>query len=215
MAMSPAEAVRITERASRSDRRVMVCQTQRFLEPMQTMADWASGLKINHVVVRLVLNRTDNVGITGRLRTWTDDLVWHHGSHAVDTALWLLGEPAVDVSAVGVGMSTARTPMDVGILLRTGSGGLATIALSYTAHRPSTDLLVICDGETFRYERGLLTASDGRSCAYDEGRLFEDAVDRQDALFVESGDVTPTPAELARTYDALGRVAAALGAATR
>ena len=43
------------------------------------------------VVSRYMFQRRENVNWTGRRRSWTDNLLWHHGCHAVDAALWLLG----------------------------------------------------------------------------------------------------------------------------
>ena len=148
LACSLADAERVAAAAERAAVQFMVCQTQRFLQPLAWLRGEPAARPIRHIAVRLVLNRTTNVGITGRPRSWIDDIVWHHGSHAVDTALWLLDQPIADVVALGAGESANGTPLDAGVVLRGRSGGLATIALSYTAQRPSTDFMVICDEQS-------------------------------------------------------------------
>jgi 2-hydroxy-4-carboxymuconate semialdehyde hemiacetal dehydrogenase len=197
---------------------MLVCQTQRFLEPLAWLRHEPAARRIHHIAVRLVVDRTTNVGITGRRRSWTDDLVWHHGSHAVDTVLWLLDEPIADVVALAAGESADGTPLDAGIVLRARSGALATIALSYTAKRASTDFMVNCDGVTYRYERGVLSSSDGLDRTYDEAELFAEAVHSQDAAFADAvatgRPAAPGPADLLAAYEVLQRISDQAGAAT-
>jgi 2-hydroxy-4-carboxymuconate semialdehyde hemiacetal dehydrogenase len=210
LGLSLEDAERVARRRGSGGLHVMVCQTQRFLRPLTWLHDQVAGRRIRHVVIRLVLNRTTNVGVTGRARSWTDDIVWHHGSHAVDTALWLLDDDVVDVAALSGGESATGSPLEVGVVLRSRSGALATLALSYSAQQPSTDVMVICDDRTYRYEHGLLTSSDGTRESYDEAALFVEAVRLQDATFVDavsSGvSPSPTPVELAAVYRTLQRV---------
>ena len=171
--------------------RFLVCQTQRFLAPLQRVRQETASRRIRHVIVRLVLNRTSNVGITGRARSWTDDIVWHHGSHALDTSLWLLGGGVEEVVALGDG----GAPLDLGVVLRTRSGGLATIALSYTAEAPSTDLLVHTDDRSYRCDSGAFRDD------------FAGAVRRQDAHFLDlDAPPSPGPQELAELYRTLQQV---------
>jgi 2-hydroxy-4-carboxymuconate semialdehyde hemiacetal dehydrogenase len=210
LGLSLEETERVTQLSLAGDRCVMVCQTQRFLRPLASIRERIARDVVRHVVIRLVLNRTTNVGITGRVRSWTDDLVWHHGSHAVDTALWLLAADVTEVLAVGSGSNDAGSPMDAGVLLRATNGALATIALSYRADRPSTDVLAVCDRDTFRYEGGTLSSRGTGVQEFDEDELFTDAVQRQDAVFVEAvsrgAHASPTPLELSGVYSALSLV---------
>lgn len=210
LALSLSDAVSVAQASRDAGSHVMVCQTQRFLRPLELLRARASLSTIRHVVIRLVLNRTANVGISGRARTWTDDLVWHHGSHAVDSALWLLGANLADVTAFGTGDNGAGVPMDLGVVMRASSGSIATIALSYRAEAPSTDFMVICDDDTYRYECGVLSHRSGQIDRFDESVEFAEAVSRQDAAFVDAvaanERTSPTPAELVDLYNALHQV---------
>ena len=215
LSLADAELVAIAARAS--DRQMMVCQTQRFLRPLAWLRSEPGARPIRHIAVRLVLERTSDIGITGRRRSWTDDLVWHHGSHAVDTALWLLDEPVAEVTALAAGASRTGTPLDAGIVLRGESGALATIALSYSARQASSDFMVICADRSYRYERGVLSSSDGMSESFDEAALFAEAVQVQDAAFVEAiatgGAPSPTPSDLLGVCRVLERVSEQVGRA--
>ena len=55
--------------------------------------------------------------LDGRRRSWTDNLLWHHGCHAVDAALWLLGAAEVEVAAeVALPGGELGIPMDLSIV---------------------------------------------------------------------------------------------------
>ena len=79
----------------------MVCHTQRYSAPLiEARRMIASGeVRPRAMVSRYLLDKRENVSWTGRRRSWTDNLLWHHGCHAVDAALWLLGTEAIDVTA--------------------------------------------------------------------------------------------------------------------
>jgi 2-hydroxy-4-carboxymuconate semialdehyde hemiacetal dehydrogenase len=93
LATSLAETDRLIDLAERSGLRLMVCHTQRFAAPLiEARRMIASGeVRPRAMVSRYLLDKRENVGWTGRRRSWTDNLLWHHGCHAVDAALWLLG----------------------------------------------------------------------------------------------------------------------------
>jgi len=189
----------------------MVCQTYRFFDPMLSLREMVAGDVLRHVVIRLMLNRTTNVGVTGRARSWTDDLIWHHGSHAIDLALWLLAAEPTEVIALSTGKSEEGLPMDAGVLLRAKSGSMATVALSYRADRPSTDVVAICDSDTYRYERGELSSRRSGVEEVDVPACFAAAVEKQDAAFVDAVrrgvPSSPAPLELMALYKTLGQIA--------
>ena len=95
LAMSLAETDRLIALADEVDRRLMVCHTQRWgpalTEARRRIA--AGDLHPHAIVARYMFGRRENVNWRGRRRSWTDSLLWHHGCHAVDASLWLLGVP--------------------------------------------------------------------------------------------------------------------------
>ena len=100
--------------------------------------------------------------------------------------------------------------MDVGVVLRTISGSVATIALSYSASEPSTDFMVISQNGTYRYERGSLSSGERRVENFDETAVFTEAVQRQDAAFVNGVaagiPACPKATDLGDVYKALQAV---------
>ena len=154
----------LAELARSRGRALMVAHTQRFYPPLVDLRRriLAGDVEPRHVVVRYGFRRHENVGWTGRRRTWTDNLLWHHGGHAIDTTLWLLN--AAEVAARGeLGPAHPKTgiPMDVGIVLRTAREELATLALSYNTHRPVQDYLVIGERQTLMYTDNRLLGPTG------------------------------------------------------
>src|SRR5918997_5312481 len=151
LATSLAETDRLIDLAERSDLRLMVCHTQRYgaalIEARRLIA--SGELRPRAMVSRYLLDKRENVSWTGRRRSWTDNLLWHHCCHAVDAALWLLGAEAADVTARATPPDPRLgIPMDLSILLRTARDQVVTVVMSYRALPPVQDYLVIADETT-------------------------------------------------------------------
>ena len=154
LATSLAETDRLIDLAERSGLQLMVCHTQRYTAPLiEARRMIASGeLRPRAMVSRYLLDKRENVSWTGRRRSWTDNLLWHHGCHAVDAALWLLGTEASDVTARAAPPDPRLgIPMDLSILLRTARDQVVTVVMSYRALPPVQDYLVIADETTLVY----------------------------------------------------------------
>lgn len=171
LAMSLADAERVTALAERTGRRLMVAHTQRFfpalLELRRRIA--AGELHPHHLVCRWFFLRRSNVNWEGRQRSWTDNLLWHHACHVVDAALWLLGrtepEPADSGPVRALGQAgpphpELGIPLDLDLLLRAGEV-LVNIAMSYNSPWPLHEYLVIGEEATLRFEEGRLMGKDG------------------------------------------------------
>jgi 2-hydroxy-4-carboxymuconate semialdehyde hemiacetal dehydrogenase len=190
LATSLAETDHLIELAERSELRLMVCHTQRYAAPLiEARRVIASGeVQPRAMVSRYLLDKRENVSWTGRRRSWTDNLLWHHGCHAVDAALWLLGAEAIDVTARATPPDPRLgIPMDLSILMRTTREQVVTVVMSYRALPPLQDYVVIAEETTLvsandalrDHRRVLVPASDPGS--YDTA-----AIDRQDAEFFAS-----------------------------
>src|SRR5215204_2181710 len=138
LALSLAETDRLSALADEVDRRLMVCHTQRYGRAMiEARRMIATGEMHPHAIVaRYMFGRRENINWRGRKRTWTDNLLWHHGCHAVDAALWLLGVPQrgehVETAAqVALPGADLGIPMDLSILMRTPRDQIVTVAMSY------------------------------------------------------------------------------------
>src|SRR5688572_10002749 len=85
LATSLAETDHLIQVAKKSRRRLMVCHTERFYPTLgEVRRRVAAGeLHPHSIVSRFGFFRRENVNWVGRRRSWTDNLLWHHGCHAV------------------------------------------------------------------------------------------------------------------------------------
>lgn len=162
-AMSLAEGQEVTRAAESSGLVSAVAHTLRYWGPHRDVIDRLSRSgPATHVVIRSMLHRQSNVGWTGKERDWTDNVLWHHGSHAVDAALWFLGDHEVTVTgACGPTWPGSGHQMDVSAVLQTSDHRLANVSLSYHSRRPQGDFLIITESETFEISDGRVLGADG------------------------------------------------------
>lgn len=217
LATSLSDTDRLIDLADRVDRRLMVCHTQRYYPALvEARRQIAQGeLHAHAIVSRYMFQRRENVNWMGRQRSWTDNLIWHHGCHAVDAALWLLGAEDVDVSAqVALPGGNLGIPMDLGIVMRTGRDQIITVAMSYNTHIPAHDYLVIgqettllfADGQLRDRDRVLVEARDrggiGDPIAQQDAEFFAAVRERREPA-VSARSVRPSMAALQAVQDAL------------
>src|SRR5262245_25482652 len=183
LALSLAETDRLTALADQVDRRLMVCHAQRY---------WASAVEARRLIAegelrpyalfgRFMFQRRENVNWLGRRRSWTDNLLWHHGCHAVDTALWLLGATDVEVSAqVALPSGRLGIPMDLALAMRTERDQIASVDMSYNTHIPFNDYLIVGEENTLLLTAEALRDSDRELVARPTD---DDPIARQDREF--------------------------------
>ena len=220
LATSLLETDRLIDLAKTSGLQLMVCHTQRYASPLiEAQRMVASGeLQPRAMVSRYLLDKRENVSWTGRRRSWTDNLLWHHGCHAVDAALWLLGAEAADVTARATPPDPRlHIPMDLSILLRTTRHQVVTVVMSYRAMPPVQDYLVIADETTLVYaDNELRDHLRVLVPAGDQGPYDTEALDRQDTDFfaailmgsepvASARAVRPAMAALQAAHDELDR----------
>ena len=174
------EAQRLAREAGR---RLMVCHTQRFFPALLELRRRVVNgtLRLKQIACRWGFLRRKNENWKGQKRSWTDNLLWHHGAHVVDMAVWMLGETEIaDVAGVLAPPSPPLgIPLDLNVTFRTASGAVASAAMSYNARRPFHDYLFIAEEETYRFENGKLYA--------DAEQVFEgggSALEAQNAEFL-------------------------------
>jgi 2-hydroxy-4-carboxymuconate semialdehyde hemiacetal dehydrogenase len=163
LALSLAETERLAALADEVDRRLMVCHTQRYIPALiEARRLIAAGEIHPHAVVsRYMFGRRENINWRGRRRSWTDNLLWHHGCHAVDAALWLLGvserdETVATVAQVALPGADLAIPMDLSLAMRTARDQLVTVAMSYHVQFPVHDYLIIGEERTLLFADGCL-----------------------------------------------------------
>lgn len=167
LAMNYSDAERLTRLAEQRGLTLMVAHTHRYGPAIrEVQRRITSGeLTVRNIICRYVFLRRENVDWSGRRRSWTDNLLWHHGCHATDMCLWLLGETVpgnVTVTAhVAQPDLTMGIPMDLSILLRTQGDSLASVNMSYNSHLSRYDYLIIGNETTLLVSEGKLVGKEG------------------------------------------------------
>ena len=189
VALSLREVERISQASSAAGVLCMACHTQRFWGPVQRLRSLVANGTITPLhlgLIRGMLRRT-NVGWTGKPRSWADDVLWHHGAHAIDTATCLLGEDIVDITGhSGPESAASERPLDVSLSVTTTSRRIGTILLSYNSHSALNDIVLVAEQDTYRFGSGELRDSRGEVLLHGvEPRLQERAMDAQNGQFVE------------------------------
>jgi 2-hydroxy-4-carboxymuconate semialdehyde hemiacetal dehydrogenase len=123
----------------------------------------AGELKIQQMDVQTYFFRRTNTNALGQPRSWTDHLLWHHAAHTVDLFRYQTGEEITVAHAVqGPNHPTLGIAMDMSIQMRTTSGAICTLSLSFNNDGPlGTFFRYICDNGTYiaRYD-DLVTGRD-------------------------------------------------------
>ena len=116
----------------------------------------AGDLNIQQMDVQTYFFRRKNISADGSPRSWTDHLLWHHACHTIDLFMYQTGEMVTEVHGVqGPIHPELGIAMDMSIIMKTPSGKICTLSLSYNNDGPlGTFFRYICDNQTYiaRYD---------------------------------------------------------------
>ena len=136
----------------------MVGHTRRFNPPHQWVHQriQSGELNIQQMDVQTYFFRRKNINAAGGARSWTDHLLWHHAAHTVDLFQYQTGQKVVAVNGLeGPAHPVLGIAMDMSIQLKTESGAICTLSLSFNNDGPlGTFFRYICDNGTYiaRYD---------------------------------------------------------------
>lgn len=190
LALSLVETDHLSRLAGEVGRTLMVCHTRRFQPAYQEAKRLVAGGAMHPyaIVSRYLFDRRENVNWKGRHRSWTDNLLWHHGCHAVDAALWLLGvadagEPVATVAQVASPSGGLGIPMDLSLAMRTARDQVVTVTLSYHSRAAVDDCLIIGEERTLLVAGRRLTDGDNILVEAPASDQPDSPLVRQDAEF--------------------------------
>jgi len=140
----------------------------------------AGEFTIQQMDVQTYFFRRSNINALGQPRSWTDHLLWHHAAHTVDLFAYQCGSPIVKAHALqGPIHEQLGIAMDMSIQLKSASGAICTLSLSFNNDGPL--------GTFFRY-----IGTTGTYIA-----RYDDLVDGKDAkIDVSKVDVSMNGIEL-------------------
>ena len=165
--LKDAEAVLAAQKAS--GKVAMVGHTRRFNPSHQWVRRriLAGELHLQQMDVQTFFFRRTNINALGQPRSWTDHLLWHHAAHTVDLFAYQTRGTIVTAHAVqGPIHPNLGIAMDMSIQLKSSSGAICTLSLSFNNDGPlGTFFRYICDNGTYvaRYDELV----DGKNNAID------------------------------------------------
>ncbi len=172
----------------------------------------AGELKVLQMDVQTYFFRRTNMNALGKPRSWTDHLLWHHACHTVDLFAYQTGETPNKVFALeGPHHPELKIAMDMSIGMKTPSGAICTLSLSFNNDGPlGTFFRYICDNGTYiaRYD----DLFDGKNNQIDVSKVdvSMNGIELQDREFIaaikEKREPNASVAQLLpamRTLDAL------------
>jgi 2-hydroxy-4-carboxymuconate semialdehyde hemiacetal dehydrogenase len=116
----------------------MVGHTRRFNPSHQWIHERIVGgaLNIQQMDVQTFFFRRRNINALGQPRSWTDHLLWHHAAHTVDLFAWQTGEIIAAHALQGPIHPELGIAMDMSIQLKSATGAICTLALSFNNDGP-------------------------------------------------------------------------------
>lgn len=157
LADSLADAEAVLAKQRETGLTCMVGHTRRFNPSHQYLhAKFQAGeASVQQMDVQTYFFRRKNMNAKGEPRSWTDHLLWHHAAHTVDLFAYQAG-PIVDAHAMqGPPHPELGIAMDMSIQLKSESGAICTLSLSFNNDGPlGTFFRYICDNGTWiaRYD---------------------------------------------------------------
>jgi len=135
----------------------MVGHTRRFNPSHQYVHNKiVSGeFNIQQMDVQTYFFRRKNMNAKGEARSWTDHLLWHHAAHTVDLFAYQAGKIVKANAVQGPIHPELGIAMDMSIQLKSESGAICTLSLSFNNNGPlGTFFRYIGDTDTYiaRYD---------------------------------------------------------------
>jgi 2-hydroxy-4-carboxymuconate semialdehyde hemiacetal dehydrogenase len=145
----------------------------------------AGEFNIQQMNVTTYFFRRTNMNAAGKPRSWTDHLLWHHACHTVDLFMYQTGETVSDCYAVeGPYHPTLGIAMDMGILMKTPSGKICTLSLSFNNKGPlGTIFRYIGDTGTYVASYDDLNDGDGAKVDVSKVDVSMNGIELQDREF--------------------------------
>lgn len=182
LALSHKGARDLAGKAKKSQNKVMVAHTRRFDPAGIFLKEFVDSGKAGQILQHHHYSfwyRHQNVGWTGYQRSWTDDVVFHHGCHLVDFSRWIIGSRVRRVNGELSPIHTEiGTSLDVSLLMRYANEAIATISLSYNAKQSAKGNLFICENGTLNHT--------GKTIEFNGETIFETQENAEGAILVQN-----------------------------
>ncbi|MFZ2998597.1 Gfo/Idh/MocA family oxidoreductase [Sphingobium sp.] len=138
LADSWADAQAVLAKQQETGLTCMVGHTRRFNPSHQYVHNLitAGELNISQMDVQTYFFRRKNINAKGEARSWTDHLLWHHAAHTVDLFAYQAGKIVSANAMQGPIHPELGIAMDMSIQLKSESGAICTLSLSFNNDGP-------------------------------------------------------------------------------
>jgi 2-hydroxy-4-carboxymuconate semialdehyde hemiacetal dehydrogenase len=197
----------------------MVGHTRRFNPSHQFVHKRivAGEFHVQQMDVQTFFFRRRNMNAKGEPRSWTDHLLWHHAAHTIDLFAYQAGRIVKANAMQGPRHPELGIAMDMSIQLKSESGALCTLSLSFNNDGPlGTFFRYIGDTGTYiaRYD----DLVDGKEAPIDVSKVdvSMNGIELQDREFIaaisEKREPNSSVAQVLDCYRVIGELAASLEA---
>jgi 2-hydroxy-4-carboxymuconate semialdehyde hemiacetal dehydrogenase len=197
----------------------MVGHTRRFNPSHQYVHNTitAGEFNVQQMDVQTYFFRRKNMNAKGEPRSWTDHLLWHHAAHTIDLFAYQAGRIVHANAMQGPRHPELGIAMDMSIQLKSESGAICTLSLSFNNDGPlGTFFRYIGDSATYiaRYD----DLVNGKEEPIDVSKVdvSMNGIELQDREFVaairEGREPNSSVAQVLDCYRVIGQLAADLEA---
>jgi 2-hydroxy-4-carboxymuconate semialdehyde hemiacetal dehydrogenase len=175
----------------------------------------AGEFNVQQMDVQTYFFRRRNINAKGEARSWTDHLLWHHAAHTIDLFAHQAGRIVTASAIQGPRHPELGIAMDMSIQLKSESGAICTLSLSFNNDGPlGTFFRYIGDSATYiaRYD----DLMDGKEQVIDVSKVAVsmNGIELQDREFVaairEGREPGSSLAQVLDCYRVIGELAADL-----
>ncbi len=156
ISMSLAGAERVVAAGERSGKVYGLSHPMRFRRARVALRERVARgeEKIRHIAGRFFIKRLVNIGATGYVRSWTDNILWHHFCHFADLGMFLFDFAPVRRVQSHLGPLHEKTgiPMECVLLAETDADQTLLIHGSYHASYRFYDKLIVTDRDTYFFD---------------------------------------------------------------
>jgi 2-hydroxy-4-carboxymuconate semialdehyde hemiacetal dehydrogenase len=133
-----ADAETVRARQEATGLTCMVGHTRRFNPSHQYVHDRikTGEFAVQQMDVQTYFFRRKNMNAKGEARSWTDHLLWHHAAHTVDLFAHQTGKIVQANAIEGPHHAQLGIAMDMSIQLKSESGAICTLSLSFNNDGP-------------------------------------------------------------------------------
>jgi 2-hydroxy-4-carboxymuconate semialdehyde hemiacetal dehydrogenase len=138
LADSQADAEAVLKKQQETGLVCMAGHTRRFNPSHQWIHNkiTAGELAVQQMDVQTYFFRRTNMNAKGEARSWTDHLLWHHAAHTIDLFAYQAGRIVTAHAIQGPRHKQLGIAMDMSIQLKSESGAICTLSLSFNNDGP-------------------------------------------------------------------------------